>query len=321
MKRIDCFNSDADGLCALHQLRLAEPTDSELITGVKRDIQLLERVKHHRDCEFTVLDISLDHNRDALTQLLEQGNRIRWFDHHFPGAIPESPLLHTTIETNPEVCTSILVDQQLDGKFREWPLTAAFGDNLHGSAQRLAEEAGLDAKQQFQIRELGELLNYNGYGETVADLHFPPDQLYRHLQPHETSWSFIHESTALPQLREGHREDQSKARALSPEVETSAGRVFRLPNEPWCRRVVGVFSNRMARERPELAHAVFVKTGRGTFVVSVRAPLERPQGADTLCRKFDGGGRSGAAGINALPDAEVDRFLRAFAACFAVGTQ
>ncbi|MFP8879180.1 MAG: acetyltransferase, partial [Myxococcota bacterium] len=85
--------------------------------------------------------------------------------------------------------------------------------------------------------------------------------------------------------------------------------------------VVGVFSNRMARERPELAHAVFVKTGRGTCVVSVRAPLERPQGADTLCRKFDGGGRSGAAEINALPDAEVDRFLRAFAACFAVGTQ
>ena len=89
--------------------------------------------------------------------------------------------------------------------------------------------------------------------------------------------------------------------------------MFRLPCEPWCRRVVGVFSNRMARERTDLAHAVLVETGRGTSVVSVRAPLERPQGADALCRKFDGGGRAGAAGINVLPDAEVERFLAVFA--------
>ena len=40
----DVFNGDADGLCALHQLRLAEPADSELVTGPKRDISLLKRV-------------------------------------------------------------------------------------------------------------------------------------------------------------------------------------------------------------------------------------------------------------------------------------
>ena len=45
MHLIDVFNGDADGLCALHQLRLAEPADSELVTGPKRDISLLKRVK------------------------------------------------------------------------------------------------------------------------------------------------------------------------------------------------------------------------------------------------------------------------------------
>ncbi|HIF70628.1 MAG TPA: acetyltransferase [Candidatus Lambdaproteobacteria bacterium] len=316
MNPIDCFNGDADGLCALHQLRLAEPAESELVTGVKRDIQLLERIRERCDCEITVLDISLDSNRDALQQLLEQGNHIRWFDHHFSGEIPDSPLLHATIHTSPEVCTSLLVNQELAGKFREWALTAAFGDNLYRAAQRLAEQAGLDAEQQTQLRELGELLNYNGYGETVADLHFPPDQLFRHMQPHESPWSFIHESEALPKLREGYRADQAQTETLQPESESLGGRVFRLPCEPWCRRVVGVFSNRMAREHPELAHAVLVDTGHGTLVVSVRAPLESPQGADALCRKFDGGGRAGAAGINALPDAEVERFLAVFAASY-----
>jgi hypothetical protein len=40
----DVFNGDADGICALHQLRLANPRDAVLLTGVKRDIALLQRV-------------------------------------------------------------------------------------------------------------------------------------------------------------------------------------------------------------------------------------------------------------------------------------
>ena len=38
MNFFDVFNGDADGICALIQLRLAEPRDTTLITGVKRDI-------------------------------------------------------------------------------------------------------------------------------------------------------------------------------------------------------------------------------------------------------------------------------------------
>jgi hypothetical protein len=44
MTHYDVFNGDADGICALQQLRLAEPGTSVLVTGVKRDIGLLARV-------------------------------------------------------------------------------------------------------------------------------------------------------------------------------------------------------------------------------------------------------------------------------------
>ena len=44
MAHFDVFNGDADGICALHQLRLARPCDSTLVTGVKRDISLVKRV-------------------------------------------------------------------------------------------------------------------------------------------------------------------------------------------------------------------------------------------------------------------------------------
>ena len=47
--------------------------------------------------------------------------------------------------------------------------------------------------------------------------------------------------------------------------------------------------------------------------MSVRAPIERPRGADSLCMKFEtGGGRAGAAGINLLPEADLERFLAEF---------
>ena len=54
--QFDVFNGDADGICALHQLRLAEPADSELVTGPKRDISLLKRVNAAAGDHITVLD-------------------------------------------------------------------------------------------------------------------------------------------------------------------------------------------------------------------------------------------------------------------------
>ena len=42
MTHFDVFNGDADGICALVQLRLATPIESVLITGAKREIALLQ---------------------------------------------------------------------------------------------------------------------------------------------------------------------------------------------------------------------------------------------------------------------------------------
>ena len=53
--------------------------------------------------------------------------------------------------------------------------------------------------------------------------------------------------------------------------------------------------------------------GTGVYQVSVRAPLQTKTGADTLCRQFEtGGGRQAAAGINELPDTEIDNFIKIF---------
>ncbi len=312
----DVFNGDADGICALHQLRLAEPRDSRLVTGVKRDVRLLARVDGGA-AEVTVLDVSLAANRDDLLRLLAT-TRVVYIDHHYPGDIPAAERLVAHIDPAPEVCTALIVDRLLCGRFRAWAVVAAFGDNLHRPAVQAAAALGLSGEQTARLRELGELMNYNGYGRTVEDLHLRPEQLYRAVAPYQDPFAFLAGSDVPDRLRQGFADDMRRARAVPPEDLDGTGRLYRLPNAPWARRAVGVLANEKARERPELAHALFVDNGDGTWLVSVRAPLERRHGADALCRAFPtGGGRQAAAGINALPNDMLDEFRHAFAKTFA----
>lgn len=317
MTSIDVFNGDADGILALHQLRLADPRQSVLITGVKRDVRLLSRVTAARGDEVTVLDVSFDANRDDLLRLLAAGCRVFYADHHYAGAIPESPLLDCHIDAAAEVCTSLIIDRLLAGRFRAWAVAAAFGDNLHAAARQAATALPLSEKDMVVLRELGELMNYNGYGPAVADLHIDPADLYRAVQPYADPLLFAAESPIIALLRDGFADDMRQARAVIPEMAARAGRVFTLPAVPWSRRAAGVFSNEKAREEPELAHAVLVDNGDGTSLVSVRAPLARKTGADQLCRLFaTGGGRAAAAGINQLPDEQRECFVRCFIETF-----
>src|SRR5258706_543531 len=77
MRHFDVFNGDADGICSLHQLRLGEPRDSTLVTGMKRAIALLKSVPAQAGDLVTVLDVSLDRNRAALRALLDRRGRGR----------------------------------------------------------------------------------------------------------------------------------------------------------------------------------------------------------------------------------------------------
>ena len=312
LRRWLVFNGDADGICAAHQLRLAGYAPHNVVTGVKRDIGLLARVHAHVGDEVNVADISLDANRVALDRLLAAGVRVTWFDHHFAGTIPASPALKAHIDTASDTCSSLIVDALLGGRFRMWAVAAAFGDNLHALAGTLAATAGLDTAALRALRELGELMNYNAYGETVADLHVAPADLFARIAAFEDPLRFAAADAFVPCLRAGMAADMLLAQGIAPLVADAATALTVLPALSWARRVNGVLANELARAHPQRAHAILVQTERG-FLVSVRAPLARPSGADTLCRGFaGGGGRARAAGINDLPQADLGRFCDAF---------
>jgi len=313
VKSIDVFNGDADGLCALHQWRLVHPAEAVLATGVKRDINLLRNVELGARGAARVFDISLDSNRADALRLLEAGARLIWFDHHFAGAPIEHPRFEAHIDTAADTCTSLIVDGLLKGRHRAWAVAAACGDNLHAAARRAAEPLELDEGRFAVLAELGELLNYNGYGDSVADLHFDPAELYRQMMPFVDPFAFVAECAAFAKLREGFAADMQAAAGVTPCLDRRHAAAWVLPDAAWARRVVGVLANRLAVATPERAHALLVPDAFGTLTVSVRAPKARPVGADALCRQYPtGGGRKAAAGINRLPVSGTDGFLAMF---------
>jgi len=320
MTRYFAFNGDADGLCGLQQLRLAHPGDATLITGVKRDIHLLDRTDAGPRDTVTVLDISLDQNRTGLLRLLGAGARVDYFDHHHAGELPCHGGLSAYIDESAEVCTSILVDRHLEGRYRRWAITAAFGDNLAGVARAMAAQAALSELDSEVLEQLGTCLNYNAYGECVADLHIDPAELAGRMLPFSDPLDFVADSEAYRVLCAGHADDMALARGLAPTHEVQGAALMVLPDAPWARRAIGVLANELVRSRPGDAIGLLSPKSGGGFTVSVRVPAHSATGAADFCRGFEtGGGRRLAGGINHLPDADVDRFVRSFADCFGVG--
>lgn len=317
-KYFDVFNGDADGICALHQLRMQTPCPiARLVTGVKRDIRLLEKISSASGAVITVLDVSMATNKKELITLLANGCTVFYADHHVAGEIPAHPALTAHIDPAAETCTSLIIDRLLGGRYRPWAVAAAFGDNLHEAAARAAEPLNLSDAELAALREVGELLNYNGYGPETEDLYFLPTTLYQAVHAYEDPLDFHARSPELQTLRLGFSDDIRRARAIPARLENEVGRVYELPAERWAKRVVGVFSNEKAREREELAHSLLIANRDGTYRVSVRAPLTKKSGADLLCCAFPtGGGRAAAAGINNLPAAMLDSFLRQFTEVF-----
>ncbi|HYA76409.1 MAG TPA: hypothetical protein VED83_05820 [Burkholderiaceae bacterium] len=318
MRFIDVFNGDADGLCALHQLRLADPVESELVTGLKREIDLLARVQADSQSIVTVLDVSLDRNRDALLRLLSQGAEVHYFDHHIAHFIPRHPRLQTWIDPSAQVCTSTLVDQYLGGRFRSWAIVAAFGDGLPGTAAKLADAAGFDTNQRSKLCALGEALNYNGYGETEADVMIHPRELFGVVHRYADPLALFASEPVIGALLDCMAADLDAARQLPPIHQDAYCSVHRLPKAAWSRRVIGTLANRLAQSDERRTCAVVMETDSGGLRVSLRvaraiAP-EPGDDADQLCRRFGGAGRAGAAGIHELAADRLEEFVQSLCA-------
>jgi len=305
MHCFDVFNGDADGICALHQLRLAEPLDARLVTGIKRDIDLLRRVDAGEGDRVTVLDISLARNRDALLDLLARGAKVRYFDHHAAGEVPSHPGLEAHIDESAGVCTSILVDRYLQGRYRPWAVAAAFGDGMPEAAESLAATLGLGPEALSVLRELGENLNYNAYGESEADLLVRPADLYRSVSRYADPFRMMEQDPFLKRLGNERREDLARSRGVAPYRASRRADAYILPDAPWARRVRQRARGGRTGARPRGAdaqlsgrlHRQRSRTARRLLIGGRAVPAVRRRRAPRSRRHRSPGARAGGRAV------------------------
>jgi hypothetical protein len=310
----DVCNGDADGLCAVLQWRLCKPQAACLVTGLKRDIDLLAQVPAVAGDQVLVCDLSMRRNRQPLLRLLAAGVSVRYFDHHAVDDIPPHPLLQAHIDVAGDTCTSLLMDRYLEGRFRAWAVVGAFGDNLTAVAESLAVSMGVSTEGRRHLQTLGEAINYNAYGETEHDVHIAPAALYELMAHYADPLDFLAHEAIGHELEALRQADLNLALAVPTYWQDARVSVTLLPDAPWSRRVSGSLSNIQAAAEPLCAHALLTARAQGDYAVSVRAPVRAPSGAAEFCRRFGGDGRAGAAGIDQLPAAQLDRFVAAFSA-------
>jgi len=316
--KYDIFNGDADGIIALLQLQLANPVETTKVTGVKRDIQLMQKITPQEGDCIRVLDISMEKNMPELHDALSAGARVMYVDHHKAGNIPNHANLFAHIDLDANMCTSLIVSDLIDKQFHLWAITAAYGDNLFAKADSEADKLNLTDLQKTQLKAFGTYINYNGYGSEVADLHFAPEDLFELLLQYTSPFDAINDKNSVYYtLEKAYKADMEKAANANVLHDCDTAKVILLEDAAWARRVSGVLGNDLANQAPTKAHAVFTFNNKGSYLVSVRAPLNNKQGAVDICSKFaTGGGRAAAAGINELPQSQVEGFIKELVAYY-----
>jgi hypothetical protein len=238
---------------------------------------------------------------------------VAYFDHHFAGEIPPHLLLRAHLDPSPEVCTSLIVDRHLQGRARRWAIVGTFGDSLIEEGRALAAAAGLGPEAIQRLEQLGLAVNYNAYGETIADLHVPPAELAEEMRAYADPLEFAARSASCHRLFEGFRQDLELARRLEPLRRIPGAMVFVLPDAAWARRASGTLANDLSKAHAGSAVAIVSPKADGGYLVSVRVPRGAAVSAESFCRRFPtGGGRSTAAGINQLPADRLSDFTQQF---------
>lgn len=294
----------------------------EYYTGVKRDVELLRHAKNIESSNLFVFDVSMLTNEKYLQSLINGDNIIRWFDHHKMSDIENirNSIVYK-ISTNPAHCTAMMVESYFDpvvlvAGLRSWVMCAAYGDNLHSTVQELNKDMSPGrTKETLDIyKQIGETLNYNGYGNQESDLTVHPKDVFMDLCEYDEPVDYYNNSTVFKKINTQMKADASELESTAQTLhESSVGDVILLPDSPASIRYSGVYSNLLSMGNRDKAFAILTMYDDNNYKISIRAPQNNPVGACDLALKFPtGGGREKAAGVNQLPTEKLDNFTEEF---------
>ena len=258
------FNGDADGLCALQQLRLADPRDATLVTGVKRDIQLLRRVNAAAGDEVTVLDISLDQNRDDLLPAAGSGRFGSLFRPPLRGRAAAAPRTSRRTSRNRPTSARARWSTAIS------PAAIARGPSSRPSATTCRSSPSRWPRPPASTRRRPPRWSGSASASTTTPTGMPSaisasipriwrSRCCRSRIPME----FVRRSPAYARLGARYEEDMQQARALKPARQVPGATMVVLPDEAWARRAIGVLANELTQAQPDCAIAILSPKAAG----------------------------------------------------------
>jgi hypothetical protein len=316
------FNGDADGICSILQFIQSGFTIEHFFTGHKRDQALLRHGEALHNANILAFDVELAKNMDSVKKILNNGCAVTWFDHHGSGEesiFSEYINFFPNIDHSPDINTSLIVYNFLNNQnLLRWAIVGLFGDNIDNTALFYCKSLNLSTEETSSLSEIGKLINYNSYGESLSDLIMNPMDILHQAKQFIDPVSFYKETDIGRHLKKSSTEDLELA--LSYCEKDDKDHIVFLPDIPWARRVYGTLGNHLIKKDRTKPLAILVDIGEDNYLISVRAPLNQPTKAGDLCRLFDsGGGRASAGGINCLHKRELEKFRSVFLKCWSSG--
>lgn len=309
------FNGDADGICSALQFLMSGHEIKNFVTGPKRSHDLIQVSQVElSNLNIVACDIELDKNFSHVLTALQNSCLIKWFDHHgsqdIENKLCEYKNFISYIDTSRDTNTSLIVFNYIKNiKLIKWVIVGLFGDNIRNTALNYCHRLNLSEDEIYQLSEIGELINYNSYGENIESLLINPIEILNELKNFEEPILFYNEAQIIHSIKKQYLEDFETAKNYL----TNNSNIILLPNANWSRRIYGIFGNWLLRTNKNCIFAILVEFDQEHYMVSIRSSSDKLLDVGSFCRKFEtGGGRKIAGGINKLPKSQFQNFEREF---------
>ena len=310
MKNIDVFNGDSDGIISLLQLEFVDPKNATLLTGTKRQRNLLKNISPSQ-ANLRILDLCLDDNYLKIKEFLSLSSNVFFVDHHKAKNQVKAKNFISHIDISSQTCTALIINKMLKNKYLTWAIAAAFGDNITKTAAQLAKVLDLNQKQIDFLKTLGTIINYNSYGIDKSDLHFYPENLYKKLLEYKDPFELLKQKNSIYfELLELYNLDKKALNSVKPHTKNEILNTFILEKSAKSNRISGIFSNLISNQEPKKANLIITFNKDDSYRVSIRAPKDYQLGADLIAKEFKGGGRNAAAGIDFLDKNQLAELIK-----------
>ncbi len=302
-RAFDICAGDADALCAVLQWRLHEPKVAQMVSGPLCVTDSLGNFPVFPGDELLVCNVPIQVSRTPVTQTPARHATVQYLDCRGPASLLWHLQAKGTIPTSAKVCSSLLVNHLLQGKFRGWALVGAYGSAVQFDSEAQALAPGCSAGERKRLQQLGEAISYNAGVLHPRYVYMEPAHLYAQLARYDDPLDFLQAEPVAAELDGVFQSDLQKALAWKPYWKDAHATVYVLPDEGWAYRVARQLKSRLAVLNPGRAIAVLSPAGSGSVRVAVQSGLDVR--ATVAPKKWL---------IEKLPLNEVDNFVGAFSA-------